>query len=212
MLKGVLFDMDGVLVDTEPEYMRVEVGMCKALGITLTEQKKRIYVGGGPLAMWTDLKKKHGFADDPAELTRKEMRMMDEYYKSGVLLPIEPTVRLLKKYAQAGLKTAVATSSKRENASHVIRRIGLERYVLALASGDMVRQTKPAPDIFLLAAEALGAKPDECVVIEDARNGITAAKKAGMRAVALRSPASAQDLSEADIVVSSLDEVGLHLI
>jgi HAD superfamily hydrolase (TIGR01509 family) len=204
--------MDGVLVDTEPEYMKLELMMCEEIGITLSEKQKKIYVGSGPVAMWTDLKKRYGFSQDPHVLAQTEIQLMDEYYRSGALIPIKPTLELLKSCVKSGLKAAVATSSKKENAENVIRRLGLGGYVSAISAGDMVKAAKPSPDIFLLAAKLLGVAADECIVVEDAKHGITAAKKAGMKAIALKSPASAQDLTAADIVTCSLGKICINTL
>ena len=84
---------------------------------------------------------------------------MDDYYQNGKLRPIKPSIRLLKKCSRSGLKIAVATSSDSKNAEHVIKRLGIKRLIDAVSAGDMVSNTKPEPDIFLLAAKMLGGSP-----------------------------------------------------
>lgn len=212
MLKAVLFDMDGVLVDSEPEYRRIEEVLFRRTGITPTAEEIKGNAGKGQLAVWNEFKDRYGFSEDPRELMKAEEQMISAYYRSGALAVIEPSVGLLKRCAAGGLKIAVATSSIKENAGIVIKNIGVERCVDAIAAGDMVKRTKPSPDIFLLAARLLNAKPEECVVIEDARNGILAAKAAGIKAVGFKAPGSNQDLLQADVIVESLDSVSVDTL
>lgn len=207
MLKAVLFDMDGVLVDTEPEYIRTEIKLARRFGIPLCQREQKRYRGVTPVDVWTELVEKYGSAADPAELTRLENAHMDEYYRNGVLRPIRPSVRLLKRCAQAGLKMAIATSSSADNAENVVRSLGLGPYVHAISVTEAAGRSKPAPDIFLLAAKLLSVSPAECIVIEDSSKGVDAAKAAGMKVVGLLVRGSGQDLSHADIVVRSLRRI-----
>ena len=202
MLGAVLFDMDGVLVDTEPEYIRLELKLAHAHGIPLSRREQRRYCGVNPAEMWPEVVRQTGASANPEMIARIEYERMDAYYREGPLKPIRPSVRLMKRCAQAGLKTAIATSSSADNAENVVRRLGLGPYVQAIAVADLVERGKPAPDIFLLAAKLLEVAPSECVVIEDSNKGVQAAKAAGMKAVAIGG--SDQDLSQADLVVRSL--------
>lgn len=207
MLKAVLFDMDGVLVDTEPEYRRLVIRLGKKVGIKLTESELYAYMGHSVREMWAALKEKYGFAQDPDALVQMENSVMGDYYEKGPLCPIAPSVALLKSCAQRGLKVAIATSSVGENAQSVVRRLGLGAYVQAVSSACRVQKAKPAPDIFLLAARLLGVEASECVVIEDAQSGVQAARAAGMKVVGFRPPGGVADVSAADIVAASLDEI-----
>ena len=212
MLKAVLFDMDGVLVDTEPEYVRTDLRLAKRFGVPLTRQEQARYRGVNAAEMWAELVRKYGCDADPAELTRLEYEHMDEYYHEGALKPIPASVGLLKRCAKAGLKVAVATSSSGANATDVVRRLDLGPYVQAISVKEAAGRSKPAPDIFLLAAKLLGVDPAECVVIEDADKGIDAAKAAGMEAVGLLTPGADQDLSGAAFVVRSLRGVSVETL
>lgn len=205
MSKAILFDMDGVLVDTEPEYRKIEAVIFKRLGIAPEEEDLKGSVGKGMLDVWTEFKEKYGFAEDPEELAVLETHMSRQIYLSGSLKPIEPAIELLKSCAARGFKIAVATSSFRENAQNVMDRLRLKTLVDVIISGEMVSNTKPSPDIFLLASKLLGAAPEECVVIEDSKNGVIAAKAAGMKAIGYKTPESPQDLSGADIIIDSFE-------
>jgi len=204
MLQAVLFDMDGVIVDTEPEYIRLELRLAKENGILLTRKEQSRYRGVSAADVWLDAVARSGVSKNPAYIAEAEHARMDEYYRTGPLRPIHSTVRLLKRCAQAGLKIAIATSSSADNAENVVRRLNLGPYVKAIAVADLVERGKPAPDIFLLAAKLLDVSPEACVVIEDSDNGVQAAKAAGMKAIGLNRPGGGQSLSKADLVVRSL--------
>ena len=206
MLKAVLFDMDGVLVDSEPEYQRLDMQMARELGFELTPEEQSLYVGVGTLDMWQAMQKKYGFAEDPLVVSQEEASRMARYYESGRLCPYEASVALLKNCASDGLKVAVATSSEQRNAEWVIRRLGLADIVNAVVSSCMTKRSKPAPDIFLLAMRLLGVEGGDCIVIEDADSGIKAAWAAGAaKVIGIRHPIGRQSLSGADLVVDSLE-------
>lgn len=213
MLKAVLFDMDGVLVDSEPEYQRLDMQLARELGFELTPEEQSFFVGVGTVEMWQTLQNKYGFTEDPLSVSRKEAALMAQYYQSGQLCPYDASVVLLKSCAADGLKVAVATSSERENAECVIRRLGLADIVDAVVSGCMAEHSKPAPDIFLLAMELLGVEGRDCIVIEDADSGITAARAAGAaKVIGVRHPVGRQSLSGADLVVDSLGGITVQAL
>lgn len=213
MLKAVLFDMDGVLVDSEPEYQKLDIQLAHELGFELTPEEQSLYVGVSTVEMWQSIQQKHGFAEDPLAVARKEEALMARYYEKGELCPYDASVALLKSCAAAGLKVAVATSSKGENAEWVVRRLGLANIVDTVVSSCMTERSKPAPDIFLLAMERLGVEGHECIVIEDADNGITAARAAGAaKVIGIRHPIGRQSLSVADLVVDSLEGITVQAL
>lgn len=203
MSKAILFDMDGVLVDTEPEYRKIEEEIFRKLGVVPAAEDMKDNVGKGQFDVWTGLKKKYGFAEDPEDLVELETREARKIYLSERLKPITPAIELLKNCARRGFKIAVATSSFGENAENAIKRLRLKSYVDVIVSVEMVSKTKPSPDIFLMAAKLLGSAPEECIVIEDSRNGVAAARSAGMKVIGYKEPKSPQDLSQADMVIES---------
>jgi HAD superfamily hydrolase (TIGR01509 family) len=205
--------MDGVLVDTEHEYQRLDIQLARELGFELSAEELNCYVGVRTLEVWQDLKRKYRFAQSAREMAQKETELMARHYAEGGLRPFAGSVALLKSCAKSGLMVAVATSSAHENAESVIRRLSLEGDVKAMVSGCMVKRSKPAPDIFLLAMERLGVSGAECVVIEDADSGVKAARAAGVkRIVGLRHAGGRQRLDGADMVVESLGGVTVETL
>ena len=212
MLKAVLFDMDGVLIDSEVEYLSQQLRIGRELGVKFDEKTLKKYMGESTPDTWAGLKKDYNLKEDSQELAQRELMRMDEHYESGELHPIAASIDLLKKCSEYGLKAAIATSTFERNAHSVARRLGLNEYVGAIATSCMAGASKPAPDIFLLAASMLGVLPADCLVIEDSQSGLKAAKSAGMAAVVLAPDGEKFDTSGADKVVRSCAELDLHTL
>ena len=212
MLKAVLFDMDGVLVDSEGAYYELEAKIARELGFVFTKEEHVAFAGVRTFDFWTALKERHGFDADPHELTERVSSAMAEFYKMGDLQPYKDSLALLRECAQSGLKTAIATSSNKRDAGSVIDRFGLAPYVQAVSTSCIAGKSKPEPDIFLLAADMLDTDPGACIVIEDSACGLTAAKAAGMKAVGLRHADRPADLSLADVVVDTLGALSVEAL
>ena len=212
MLKAILFDMDGVLIDSETEYLSQQMRIGKELGVQFEEHVLKKYMGESTPDTWAGLKKDYNLEEDSQMLAQRELERMDEHYESGNLHPIEDSVELLKKCRDYGLKTAIATSTFKQNAHSVAKRLGLNPFVGAIATSCMAGASKPEPDIFLLAANMLDTPPDECLVIEDSHSGLVAAKRAGMAAVVLAPEGEKFDTTSADRVVKSCIELDLRTL
>ena len=213
MLKAVLFDMDGVLIDSEPAWENVEMKLAAQLNIPLTEELQKRYTGVHHSVMWNDLKSIFNYREKVLTMVNLESCLMAEYYKHGNLLPIIPTLELIKELRVNKIDCAVATSNDRSNAEFVAKRLGLAQYISAIVSSSDVDKCKPAPDIFLAAAGRLGRSPHECLVVEDSHSGCVAAKAAGMKVVGYKNPNSgSQDLSLADKIVMDMNELNPELL
>lgn len=212
--KAVVFDMDGVLIDSEPLHKQIEQEMLKDLGVNLPHEEHIKFAGVGK-EMWTILKERYGYNRDVEEDDlHKEKR--DRYLKKLSSKPIEPiagVVELVNIAKEAGIKMAVASSSSLENIELVTKSIGIYDDMSFIVSGDDMPRTKPHPDIFLKTAELLNIPAHECLVIEDSANGVQAAKDAEMFCIAFRNPNSGnQNLSLADNIVNHIIDVKKFLV
>lgn len=202
-LKGVIFDMDGVIVDSEPLHYEAESRIFARLGITVPGAMRNSFIGMSGAGMWRTVRDEFTLAQSVGELLEIDRKLRLEFF-SGLdrLDPVAGALDLLKEISGSGLKTALASSSSPDLIDIILDRLDARRYFGAVISGDTVPRGKPAPDIFLRALELIGARAGSCVVIEDSRNGVIAAKAAGLRCVAYRNPNSpGQDLSAADMII-----------
>ena len=183
--KAVLFDMDGVLIDSEPLYNDADARLFASLGLPFGAKEIAAVTGVSHRVFGKLMREWY------PELPQSEDEL-SRVYVDGLLaalrgggVQLEPGVEnWLRRLRDAGIKTAVASSSTFEMVNYVVERFGLDRYVSAVVTGSDVILGKPYPDIFLKTAEALSVAPDECLVIEDSPNGITAALAAGMTCAA----------------------------
>jgi HAD superfamily hydrolase (TIGR01509 family) len=209
MAEAVIFDMDGVLVDSEPYHFKVEKLLLKEFGILISDREIESFVGLAMDKMWHRIKTKYSLKEEVKELVEKDTEFRVNYFSSlESLESIKGVNTLIKTIKGEGLKTAVASSSHSLLISAVLEKIGLSYCFPERISGFDVEHGKPHPDIFIKTADILKVRPENCVVIEDSYNGVKGAKDAGMKCIAFRNPASGnQDLSDADLVIDSFDEI-----
>lgn len=186
MIKGVLFDMDGVLVDNTPVHIRAFEQFCKRYGVTDWKEKLGAAYGMGNddimrLIMPEEVIREKGFA----ALGEEKEAIYREIYAPEIK-PLDGLVDLLKELKARGVRCAVGSSGCRANVDFVLEKCGIEAFFDARVNGDMVSHCKPDPEIYLTAAAKLGLPASECLVFEDAKAGIRAAESAGAgRIVAL---------------------------
>lgn len=214
MLKAVLFDMDGVIVDTEPLHRKAYFLMFKDMGIHVTEQMYTSYTGQSTLNICKQLVGHFNLDTDPKTLVaikRKHFKYLFENDTSLQLL--DGVLDLIKNYHDNGLTLVLASSASMPNINRIFKRFNLDQYFVAKLSGADLKQSKPHPEIFINAAKASGHPKRNCMVIEDSSNGIKAANDAGIFVVGYDSTHSTdQDYSKADKVVSSFSELDYHTV
>ena len=206
---AVIFDMDGVLIDSEPLHFDVLNEVLAAAGHQLSAEDNEEFIGTTTTFLWDTLIPRWGL---PATRSEYEAR-----YDEAVLRVLQRTwpaapgvAELVSRLRQLGTLLAVASSSKRTWIEATLRSIGLADAFPVLISGDDVLMGKPAPDIYLLAAERLGVAPEQCLAIEDSPHGVLSASRAGMHVLAVRTPYTAHLLLEgAHRVVDSLADLDL---
>jgi HAD superfamily hydrolase (TIGR01509 family) len=208
-IRAVIFDMDGVLTDSEPLINEAAIAMFKEKGLTVQPDDFIPFVGAGEERYIGGVAEKYNF---PLDTVAGKNRTYEIYFD---LVPTKleafPGVpELVDTCRKAGLHVAVASSADRNKVAVNLQKIGLpiESWD-AVVVGELVKRKKPAPDIFLVAAQTLDIDPLDCVVVEDAVNGIQAAKSAGMRCVAVAQTFPAERLQEADIVRNAVIDIQL---
>lgn len=176
----VIFDCDGVLVDSEQASFEVARAMAMELEIELSFEENRHYFGKRDSDMFTDLAAKYGVALPDGFLKRVENRKMTRYRQGVALIP--GALHAVRRIADAGLPVCVASSATVERTRVKLEPLGLmEFFDEHVFTAYNVARGKPAPDIFLHAAQCMGVTPENCVVIEDAAAGVRAGVDAGMR-------------------------------
>jgi len=206
-MNGVLFDWDGVVIDSSAQHERSWELLAQETGLPLPEGHFKAGFGKKNQVIIPDILR---WAQEPAAIAtlaaRKEEIYRDLVRQSGVT--ILPGAReLLAALELEGVPTAVASSTPRQNLDAIFASTGLDRFFKAVVCGDDVVNGKPAPDVFFLAARKIGLAPDACLVIEDAHAGIEAALAAGMRVLAVATTHPLADLHRATAAVESLAEI-----
>jgi HAD superfamily hydrolase (TIGR01509 family) len=200
----VVFDLDGVVVDSEPTHERANAEYLAGLGATLAPEVHASMLGRRVRDLTDAIAAQTGLPPEEAFAGREAVfwRMLGQAPP-----PPMPGLRpALARLAAAGLPLAVASSGTRAYVAHVLEQLGVAGAFAAVVSGEEVPDGKPDPGVYLLAAERLGADPADCVAVEDAPHGIAAARAAGMRVVAVpHARTEALDLSQADVVVADLE-------
>lgn len=214
MYKAVLFDMDGVIIDSEPARQMLEKELFKKLGMDVTDEEHQSYVGTTSEGMWQGVKSNHKTPYSVEELIEMEQsNYLSHLEKHNDQDPMPGVVDLIKNLHENGMTLVVASSACMKNIEVVVKKFELEKYFTKLVSGEEVPKGKPAPDVFLEAAKRIKMSPEQCVVIEDATNGVLAAKAAEMKCVGINSPHRVpQDLSLADLVVDHLSKVDYKVL
>lgn len=208
MIEAFIFDMDGVIIDSEPLHFEVDIQVMKDFGAAITQEQLEKYVGMTNPEMWTSIREEYRLQQSLSDIIDYQLSNKIQILTSREMEPIDGIRELLADLKRNGIPVGIASSSPPTFIKAVLRKFDLLDTFDCVVSGEEVERGKPAPDVYLRAAELLGVKPDRCMVLEDARHGIAAAKAAGMQCIGFVNPNSGrQDLSAADHVVSAVSEV-----
>jgi beta-phosphoglucomutase family hydrolase len=208
MTKAVLWDLDGVLVDTAPFHFQAWQELFRSVGKGFAEADFRRTFGLRNDAILRDILGELTPAEEARLAHRKE-----ELYRAkaeGRVRAMPGAIGLLRRLRQEGRKTAIVSSAPRENVRVLLRSLGLEEMFEAVVAEEDAPRGKPDPQGFLVAAEKLGVAAAECVVIEDAPGGLEGAKRAGMRCIGVTTSRPREALARADLVVDSLEEAAVY--
>ncbi len=208
MTDDVVFDLDGLLLDTEQVWDEVREALARRRGGRWHERAQADMMGMSSPEWSRYMHEELGLVEPPAEINDEVVRRMLGRYRTDLPL-IDGAVAAVERLA-AAFPLGLASSSNRPLIDAVLETAGLERHFTATVSSEEVARGKPAPDVFVEAARRLGAEPRLCAAVEDSSNGLRAARAAGMRMVALPNahyPPAPDALAQADVVLASLDDL-----
>ncbi|MDP8211151.1 MAG: HAD-IA family hydrolase [Candidatus Stygibacter australis] len=204
MIEAVIFDMDGVIINSERDHYLANQKLYKYLGISLDAVEYDRFVGLSSKIMWTEVREEFQLKQSVDELMGLAEKAIMEHFSNIELTATVGFMDLLDYINERSMKIAVASSSPLAMVNLVVDKLGIKDYFDLLVSGDQVEQGKPYPDIFIHTAALLQSQPGNCMVIEDSHNGALAAKRANMNCIGYQNPSSGnQDLSICDLVVNS---------
>ncbi|MCF7912471.1 MAG: HAD-IA family hydrolase [Candidatus Cloacimonetes bacterium] len=204
MIETVIFDMDGVIIDSEREHYIANQKLFAELGIDLEAVDYDSFVGLSSRLMWTEIRETFQLSQSLDELMNLGEKAIMEHFSAIELTATAGLIDLLDYINERSMKIAIASSSPMAMIKLVVEKLDIGGYFDLLVSGDEVPNGKPYPDIYLRTATLLSTVPQNCMVIEDSYNGVTAAKKANMNCIGYQNPSSGnQDLSMCDLIVSS---------
>lgn len=207
MIEAFLFDMDGVLVDSEEFICKAAIKMFEGLGVEVKAEDFLPFVGAGEDRYLGGVAEKYGVTIDISEAKKSTYEIYDDIVK-GELLALPGTIDFINKCKSKGLKIALATSADRSKMHMNLREMGIGEEVFdAIVNGLDVDRKKPFPDIYLEAAKRIGADIEKCIVVEDAVNGVDAANAAGAKCLALTTSFSKEQLEDAEWIIANLSEI-----
>ncbi|NQU54220.1 MAG: HAD family phosphatase [Bacteroidetes bacterium] len=208
-MKAIIFDMDGVLVDSEPHHVIIEKKIFAKLGLNITDEEHSTYMGKATDLMWKEIIHDKNLSFNSADLVKQTVEESKIHFAAQTdLVAMSGLVQLLEILTQKGIPMAVASSSGQAIIDILLEKIGVKKYFKHTVSSELVGGSKPEPDIFLHTAKLLEVKPEECLVIEDSTNGIRAAKAANMFCVAYNGgSAGMQNQSLADVQIEDYSEL-----
>ncbi|RZJ68270.1 MAG: HAD family hydrolase [Flavobacterium sp.] len=212
--KTVIFDMDGVIVDTEPVHHYAYHEHFKQLNIQVTPELYQSFTGNSTKNVYEKVKQLFGIDTETYDLIQVKRGLFNDAFDTKEdLYLLEGVEDLIKDLHANGMQLILASSAAKVTINRVFKRFGLYPYFSHIVSGEDFPKSKPDPAIFVEAWRLSGHEKSECVVIEDSTNGIKAAKGAGLFCIGYDSEHSkGQDYSEADLVVSRFDELNFERI
>lgn len=200
-IKAVIFDMDGVIVESEYRNYKAKLKVLKPYGVTFDYDYYSQFPGNSNIVVWQKIIDDYKLSVTAQEMHKVDLIARDDLIKQEGHIAIEGAIDLIKRLSEKYV-LALASGSPEHIILDTVKYFDIEKYFKFIISGETIENCKPAPDIFLITSKNIGITPENCAVIEDSHNGVLAAKRAGMYCVGYENPNSGeQDLSLADVIV-----------
>ncbi|MBL7073966.1 HAD family phosphatase [candidate division KSB1 bacterium] len=211
VLQAIILDLDGVIVDSEPLYRRVEEEQFARYGIWFTDAEWASFKGIGEKKLYDYSVREHGFKEDFQEyLTQKKQRLIDSFARELRLFP--DALDFIGRF-QGRYRLALTSSSEREVVDFILKKFYLLDVFRIIVTGSDITHSKPHPEPYLKTVKGLGLKPEECIAVEDSVNGIRSVRAAGIKCIAITTSFGRDALQEANEVVDNMGgitEILLH--
>jgi len=214
MIKSVIFDMDGVIIDSEPIHKEIQTSLFKEFNIQITDEQYQSFIGRSSKNMWQELIQNYELDTTVEEVLALDKKSYHQKLRAMPdLSPISGVDNLISALERKGLSLALASSSSMESIRLVLELFQLDTLFPHKISGATLPNSKPHPQIFEEAAKMVGYPPQNCVVIEDSRHGVAAAKAAGMFCIGFQNLNSGnQDHQQADMVIDDFRTLTTSII
>lgn len=198
-MKSVIFDLDGTITNSEHLHFEAFNKILFKYGIKLTQKEFLAYNGLGSIASFKQVFEKNNCQGDSVKCSKEKSKIFIKLVNVNGLEIINGFMSFYRMLIEKKVKVIIGTSSRKFNVVSELNSIGLGKQKFVCA--DDVDKTKPFPDIFLLAAKELGEEPSNCVVFEDAKSGVIAGHRAGMKVIGVCQSSSLEELSDADFII-----------
>ncbi len=205
--RAVIFDMDGVIIDSEPLHIELETKMITELNIPLSKEMYSRFAETTSLSMWEILVNEFNLDKNPKMLSLESDRRFIEALLSTDKVKLFDGVKdVLKKLKGLEIPLALASSSSKDVVNAVLKKFELEEIFTVVVTGSDVQNSKPHPEIFLKASQMLNVPPSYCVVVEDSPNGVKAAKLAGINCIGFATQSNKHVITDATYIIKSFGE------
>ncbi len=213
MLPYIIFDMDGVLVDTEPFHKQIWNKVFQELKVEFTDAYYNTLIGTSGIYAWNKIIRDFTIKKSPEVLMEFHKDIFYKELEKNEIPAVKNIIPLLQNLKQKGFSISLGSSSSTKLIDIIVDRLDIRTYFDHLVSSENVEKGKPSPDIFLEVSRRYNMAAENFIVIEDSKNGVKAAKAAQMKCIGYKNVSSGnQDLSQADLIIESFDDLTVQII